>query len=74
MGLRRKTVYWWRGSVDSHTKDGTSVARGTKVGNNLYKMKIAICEPNTKPPKNTTVTPQTFLAAEPAQSWEIWHK
>jgi len=56
------------------TKDGTSVARGTKVGNNLYKMKVAICEPNTKPSKNRTVTPQTFLSAEPAQSWEIWHK
>jgi hypothetical protein len=56
------------------TKDGTSVARGTKVGNNLYKMKVAIREPNTKPHKNTTVTPQTFLAAEPAQNWETWHK
>jgi len=56
------------------TKDGTLVVQGTKVGNNLYKMKVAVCELNTKPPKMTTVTPQTFLAAEPAQSWEIWHK
>ena len=56
------------------TKDGTSVARGTKVGNNLYKMKVAVREPNTRSPKNTTVTPQTFLAAEPVQSWETWHK
>ena len=56
------------------TKDGTSVARGTKVGNNLYKMKVAIREPNTQPSKNKTITPQTFLAAEPAQSWETWHK
>ena len=37
-------------------------------------MKVAIREPNTKPPKATTVTPQTFLSAEPAQSWETWHK
>jgi len=37
-------------------------------------MKVTVCELNTKPPKNTIVTPQTFLAAEPAQSWEIWHK
>src|SRR6202522_3433372 len=56
------------------TKDGILVARGTKVGNNLYNMKVAIREPNTKPSKNTTVTPQTFLAAEPAQSWQTWHK
>jgi len=50
------------------TKDGTLVVQGTKVGNNLYKMKVAIHELNTKPSKNTTITPQTFLAAEPAQS------
>ena len=37
-------------------------------------MKVAICKPNTKPSKNTTITPQTFLAAEPAQSLETWHK
>jgi hypothetical protein len=56
------------------TKDGISVAQGTKVGNNLYKMKIAVCEPNAKPPKATIATPQTFLAGDPAQSWKIWHK
>ena len=54
------------GALTLITKDGTSVARGTKVGNNLYKMKVAVREPNTKAPKTTTVTPQTFLSAEPA--------
>jgi len=55
------------------TKDGTSVAQGTKVGNNLYKMKVAVREPNTKPP-TITVKPQVFLSSKPTQSWETWHK
>jgi hypothetical protein len=54
------------------TKDGTSVAKGTKVGNNLYKMKVAVREPKSKPPK--TITPQIFSISQPAQSWEMWHK
>ncbi|KIJ98584.1 hypothetical protein K443DRAFT_28780, partial [Laccaria amethystina LaAM-08-1] len=53
------------------TKDGTLVAKGTKVENNLYKMKVAVCEPKSKPPK--TITPQIFSISEPAQSWETWH-
>ena len=24
--------------------------------------------------KNTVITPQTFMATEPTQSWETWHK
>jgi len=51
------------------TKDGISVAQGTKVGNNLYKMNVAI-----KALKSMTATPQIFSAFEPAQSWETWHK
>ena len=56
------------------TKDGTSVARGTKVENNLYKMKVAIRKPNTIIPKEMITTPQCFVVHEPAQSWETWHK
>jgi hypothetical protein len=57
------------------TKDGISVARGTKIENNLYKMNVAIRKPNnTTYPKATIATPQTFSANEPAQSWETWHK
>ena len=39
------------------TNDGTSVARGTKAENNLYKMKVAIRKPNTTFPKATMATP-----------------
>jgi len=36
-------------------------------------MKVAVREPNTKPP-SITVKPQVFLSSEPTQSWETWHK
>jgi len=56
------------------TKDGTLVAWGTKVENNLYKIKVAICKLNATIPKANIATPQCFVAHESAQSWEIWHK
>ena len=56
------------------TKDGTSVAQGTKVENNLYKMKVAIRKPKATIPKAVMATPLCFVVNEPAQSWETWHK
>ena len=51
------------------TKDGIPVAQGTKVGNNLYKMKVAV-----KTLKPLSTVPQIFSVTEPAQNWETWHK
>ena len=51
------------------TKDGTPVAQGTKVENNLYKMKVAI---KTLTPFSTV--PQIFSITQPTQNWETWHK
>jgi GAG-pre-integrase domain len=62
------------GAIKLITKDGKHVARGTKIDNNLYKMKVSIRKPGAINSKSTTCTPQTFQAAEPTQSWEIWHK
>jgi hypothetical protein len=62
------------GALTLITKDGTSVAWGTKVENNLYKMKVAIHKPNITIPKAMVATPQCFVANEPAQSWKTWHK
>ena len=44
------------GALTLITKDGTSVARGTKVENNLYKMKVAIHKLNAKIPKANIIT------------------
>ena len=56
------------------TKEGVSVAQGTKVENNLYKMKVAVHKLNIMILKTTTITPQIFMTSEPTQSWETWHK
>ena len=56
------------------TKDGKQVAKGTKVNNNLYKMKVSIWKPGASYPKSSTCTPQTFQATEPTQTWETWHQ
>ena len=37
-------------------------------------MKVAIRKPNASFPKGMLATPQTFLAYEPAQSWNTWHR
>jgi hypothetical protein len=62
------------GGITLVTKDGKSVARCQKVSNNIYRMKITIRQPGSMTTKNATVTPQTYLSSEPAQSWETWHK
>ena len=62
------------GAIILVTKDGKHVAKGTKIDNNLYKMKVSIRKPGTTTNKTTTCTPQTFQATEPTQSWETWHK
>jgi hypothetical protein len=37
-------------------------------------MKFKVCKTTANYMKHTTATPQTYMAAEPAQSWETWHK
>jgi gag-polypeptide of LTR copia-type/Integrase core domain/GAG-pre-integrase domain len=54
------------------TKDEVPVARGTQIGNGLYKMNVAIREPCAK--NIEEANPQSFIVNEPAQSWETWHK
>ena len=54
-------------------KDGKHVARGTKIENNLYKMKVSARKPSATHSKFTTCT-QTFQATEPTQNWETWYK
>ena len=62
------------GGIIFITKDGKHVVKGTKIDNNLYKMKVSIRKPGATISKLTTCTPQTFQATEPTQSWEIWHR
>ena len=62
-----------KGVLTLITKDGTTITKGNKIDNNLYKMKVTTRQtivPNTK----TLANPQTFAATEPAHSWETWHR
>jgi len=61
------------GAIILITKDGKSIAC-CKISNNLYRMKLTIRKPGSLIAKSMTVTPQSYLTSEPAQSWETWHK
>ena len=53
---------------------GKNIAKGQQIGNFLYRMNVKTRKPCTQQFKNNTVTPQTFVANTPAQSWETWHR
>ena len=54
------------GILTLFTKDGLSVARGTKIANNLYKMNFRIC-------KDQNSAKHTYTSAKP-ETWETWHQ
>lgn len=54
--------------MNLNAKDGMLVAQGTKVGFNLYKMKVPVYKPITELPKTMNVNPQIFFVNEPVQS------
>ena len=60
------------GQLTLITKEGKSVAKGTQIENNLYKMEVTINRPENKYPNE--VKPQSFVVNEPSQNWETWHK
>jgi len=62
------------GAIILITKDGKSITHCKKISNNLYRMKLTIRKPGSLTMKSMTVTPQSYLTSEPAQSWETWHK
>jgi len=62
------------GIITLSTKDGVTIAKGKDVGNFLYRLDVFTRKPNSPQTKNVTATPQTFIANEPAQSWETWHR
>jgi hypothetical protein len=61
------------GKITLITKDGKHIAHGTKVDNNLYKMKLTTWTPHPTPFKTHIANPLTFAVSNPACSWETWH-
>jgi hypothetical protein len=61
------------GTLTLIMKDGKSITKGTKIGNNLYKMKVSVQASNATHTKRCTVMLQTYMSNELSQSWETWH-
>jgi GAG-pre-integrase domain len=54
------------------TRDGTHVAQGSKIANNLYKLDVSVRCPQNG---NETTTPSyVFSTSVQTQSWETWHR
>jgi hypothetical protein len=73
LGCWDKASGWYMGGggkISLITKNGKHVAIGQQINNNLYKIDITTYHCNNK--SFTTLT--TFIAEEPARSWDIWHK
>ena len=62
------------GILTLSTRDGVTVAEGNQVGNFLYRMNVKTRKPSASQFKNVMASPQTFVASEPAQSGETWHR
>jgi hypothetical protein len=62
------------GVITLITSDERQVARGNKINNHLYRMRMSIRKPtsnSSNPP--TSTDPQTFVRSELALGWEMWH-
>jgi hypothetical protein len=58
--------------IMSLRKGDKTVAKGLRIKNNLYKLKVRVYSPRIGKGSNTSTL--TFAATESTQSWETWHK
>ena len=62
------------GTLTLITTNGVPVAQGSKVGNNLYKMRVAIRDTKVITPRALQTKPHIFSLNGPVQNWETWHR
>jgi gag-polypeptide of LTR copia-type/Integrase core domain/GAG-pre-integrase domain len=62
------------GILTLYATNGVPVAQGSKVGNNLYKMKVAIRDTKVSTPKAIQIKPHIFSLNGTTQNWETWHR
>ena len=62
------------GTLTLIATNGVPVAQGSKVGNNLYKMRVAIRDTKEITPRAIQTNPHIFSLNGPVQNWETWHK
>lgn len=56
------------------TQAGKIVATGTRIANNLYKLKLTTQNSNPNFTDKSTEYQQIFHTREPTQSWQTWHR
>ena len=61
------------GKIILEDKNGTAVAAGTKIENNLYKLKLNTRSPRVNSSNQEKKNLQSF-SMEETQNWETWHK
>ena len=62
------------GTLSLITKDGHTIAKGNKINNHLYQMKIYIQRSTSQSSSIRTLTAHINNAKNITQSWEIWHR
>ena len=60
--------------ITLENKQSKTVATGSKIANNLYKLKFGTRLSRNKSGINNTETLHTYQTTEPVQNWETWHK
>ena len=56
------------------TASGTTIARGTRISNHLYRLNdFTIPRFTATVPTHPTNIHHTFATVEPAKSWKVWH-
>ena len=62
-----------KGKITLITQNGQQVAQGTKIDNNLYKMRLTLRNSHSLLSESPTM-PLTFIGCEPVLNWETWHR
>src|SRR5271168_1832836 len=62
-----------KGKITLITQNGQQVVQGTKINNNLYKMRLTLRNSHSHLSESPTM-PLTFIGCEPVLNWETWHR
>jgi len=64
-----------QGILTMNARNGKTVAVGTKINNNLYKLKdFTVQHLGTTIPKPLTTSSYSFNVVNPFKSWNTWHR
>jgi hypothetical protein len=62
------------GKLVMSRKDGETIAMGTRISNQLYKLEEVTTEKRLPNSERANADQYTFASVHPAQDWEVWHR